>query len=269
MNPPATTTKPAEREEKSMREHKVPAVVEHHTSDGAFTGAVEETAVPGLVVSPRLRRQPFTDQWSFTGGWAVVHASSGYLIAGLDTGLGQAREAAELFGELGIDWTRSGEDVRANDSIGERVREVVDEVRQAVEEGRPVRTKATSWRPCPPGWEIVLRDSHGDEVTAFTEFTYADAEDNALELGNAHGLHDPSLRRSEVADITVQRAQDNGWELTCAQRDCLEALGNAAYGGPIRFDNRDLAAEMATAEGWRRIDHLRWLCPDCHPLYRN
>lgn len=266
MNPPATS--PVQKEGKPMRKHKVPAVIEHHTNSGFFVGVVEATAVPGLVVSPRLRQLPTTREWQFTGGWAVVHAGSGYLIAGsLDVGLGQAREAAELLGELGIDWTQRGEDIRDSGSIREQVGEVVDEVRQAVEEGRPVRAKASSWRRCPPGWEIVLRDAHSDEIEAFTEFTYADAEDSAVELGNAHGLYEPFLRRGLVADITVQRARDSEWELTCARRDCPEALGHAAYGGPIRFATRSLLAEMASAEGWQRLDQLRWLCPDCRPLY--
>lgn len=257
-----TYTNPSSRPE-------VPNRVLLQLGKNQVVGIVEPTSVPGLAVAPRLRRDIVTGQWLFTGQWGLIHVESGcqLFIGVTGCALGFVRDAAVILGKYGIDWTLSAAELRAQDGVRETVRAVGDEVDLAVQEGRPVCPKASSWRRCAPAWQVVLHDAQGDEIEAYADVTYVDAEDGAVELGNAHGLHDPSQRRGVVVDITVQRGVDSEWELTCAHPDCPEVLAYHDPSGPVRLANRAHLAEMAAADEWRRIDERRWLCPACHPLY--
>ncbi|TDD01283.1 hypothetical protein E1181_25600 [Saccharopolyspora terrae] len=249
---------------------EVPNRIPLQLGKNQVVGIVEPTPVPGLAVAPRLRRDIVTGQWRFTGQWGLVHVASGcQVFSGVTGGApGHVRDAAVILGEYGIDWTLPAAELRDQYGVRETVRAVACELERAVEDGRPVCPKVSSWRRCTPAWQVVLRDAEGNEVEAYADVTYADAEDVAVELGVAHGLHDPSQRRGAVVDITVQRGVDSEWELACAHRDCPEVLAYFDPVGPVRLANRALLEEMATADEWRRIDERRWLCPDCHPLYQ-
>ncbi|MBQ0924604.1 hypothetical protein [Saccharopolyspora endophytica] len=249
---------------------EVPDRIPLQLGKNQIVGIVEPTPVPGLVVAPRVGRDIVTGQWRFTGQWGLFHVASGCEVFSGPTGgaPGHVRDAAVFLGKYGIDWTLPTAELCDQYGFWETVRAVATELAMAVHEGRPLCPKESSWRCCKPAWQVVLRDIHGDEVEVYTDLTYAEAEDVAVELGMAHGLHDPSQPRGVVVEVTVERGADSEWELICAHPACPEVLAYDDPIGPVRLADRAVLEEMATADEWRQIDARRWLCPYCHPLYQ-
>lgn len=210
----------------------------------------EATAAPGLVIVPEMTRRMLLPVWRFTGEWQLRHASSGLrVMPPVDgAGLGHVRDAAALLGEDGFDWTLPVEHIAASGSpYRERSVDIHRRMRSAAAHGCPLRTTATSWRVCPPLWDVVGPD--GSEA-AFDRYEHAA----------------DFLTRCQIPGCIV-RDEHPAWQLHCSWTECHEALIDGEYELTLRVPDRAVLTEQAHEAGWRRLDERRWLCRDCSPLF--
>lgn len=248
-----------------------PMVIEHCMDRGPVTGIVEPTSVPGLVVAPRVERTLGGSQWRFTGRWSVVHAASGKLVfRAPDASLGQARELAEMLGEYDLDWTRTGQEIVDDDAARKAADEVARLAYDALEQGRPIRLVASSWRQCPPPWLVTALNREQEVLDGYFCSNYPDAERMAIELAGDLKLDVATADKPWLIagwDVTVSRSEEPVWELGCAVEGCPEVLVDGEYDGPVRHTGRAWLSEIATADYWLALDERRWLCPECRDLY--
>ncbi|MGW1678542.1 hypothetical protein [Saccharopolyspora sp. NPDC002376] len=239
-----------------------PTVIDHLFGPLAtpVPGPVEASSAAGLVVAPRISREPGEGQWCFTGEWQVVHAASGHVVAWLiDAGLGHAREAADILGRGRTDWTQPAELLRTDPLALDAVESLREQTTPAILEHRPVLLHDTSWRQIPPPWSVAMVDTAGDFFDGSCCWTYAQAERLALQLGNLYvGDTDESF------DLTISRLSDPFWELHCARRGCDEVLCDDF---PEISPHREEVASSAESDNWRQLDNRRWLCTACSRLF--
>ncbi|MCA1194165.1 hypothetical protein [Saccharopolyspora sp. 6V] len=236
------------------------AVIEQHLRGPRASAAVtapvvgEPTAADGLVVCPHLTQLQPDAAWTYSGEWTVRHRLSGRSPAAHvpGSGLGHARDLAALLGDLDVDWTQAADELPVSDpQIGAAVRGVVDRVRDAVRDARPVRLRPSSWVEVPPPYWLAAGVEPGDGCF-YPQ--WGDAAD-ALAAG---------ARREAV----VRRDTAAWWDLRCAAADCTEHLAEDEYeSGPM--DSRAALADLARDTGWHALDHdhRQWLCPACHVAF--
>jgi len=214
---------------------------------------VELTRTPGLVVAPRFTRD-VTGAWTFTGAWQVAHARSGMAVsAAFTAGLGHARDAAALLGELELDWTRPCDELRLTEPevrralIAQHAR-----LRAAVGDERPVYLTSSSFRQTPPLYLVYDADAGPG---------WSDAE-VAVESWNAAADH---LEAIDWPDAVIVRDEQPWWLMHCATKACQQPLHDD---GPAWEPMRHLLTDTAAELGWRRLDQRRWLCARCSHDFR-
>lgn len=208
------------------------------------TTVAEATGTPGLVITPRLRKQ-YPGRWAFTGEWNVWHQPSGHIaITAFGANLGHARDLAALLGELAVDWTQPFDRLPLR---GLRASAAVNDIRErlerAVADDCPLRTTQSSWGQVPPEYWVGTADEPDEFFASFDH-----AAEYVLE---AQPFYDPD-------ELIVGRCASPSWHLYCASDECLTPLTDE-YPVLHRAD----AADLARDEGWRRLDFSRWLCRTC------
>lgn len=216
------------------------------------TTTAEASASPGLAIVPCLRGD-WLSPGQFTGTWEVRHVATGCtVIPCCGLGLGNARDAAALLGDLGVDWTQPREAViEACRSLP--LHELFVQVNQAVKGAYPVRM-CSSWHQVERGWFVY--DTTADDVVAGLFDDAADAEEAFRHL----------ISIGQSAGCVIRREDREPWSLRCAWVDCPELLG-----ADERLSHPDPAGvvEFAHGDGWRQVTGQHWLCPTCSHLFAN
>ncbi|WP_433868452.1 hypothetical protein [Saccharopolyspora sp. CA-218241] len=241
--------------------HTRPAATASNGSDPVVT--VVEHAIPGLGISPQLRKDLADGAWRFTGGWNLVHTGSGRCVLPLFTpvNLGPLREAAALLAHF--DWTLPAEVLRATPGLQEEAYALGTRVTAAAAYGCPLNTTETSWMVQPPSWHVTLTDLTGEPVGGVFCSNYGDAEATAVELGSYEGLG------GAFADITISRENDHEWRLRCCRYDCGVVLESDEGVAQVSTADRDQLVVYAADLGWRQLDDRRLLCPACSTAYQS
>lgn len=209
----------------------------------------EASSTAGLAIAPCLAR--CGTRLQFTGAWELRHVASGRRVVRCRRmGLGQARDAAGMLGELDVDWTQPRETVVEACPILPR-NDIFRQVEQASKEERPARMHS-SWQQLNRGW--FLYDTDGDDVVAGCFDDVADAEKELRYLTSI----------GQSADCVIRREDREPWSLRCTWVDCPEPLG-----GDERLSHPDPAGvvEFADGDGWRQVTAEHWLCPTCSHLF--
>jgi len=79
-----------------------------------WTTGAETTPVAGLAIVPAFhttRDDPA--EADYTGGWSVLHLASGKTVTSPVPDVAQARELARRLGTVPIDWTATGQAIKA------------------------------------------------------------------------------------------------------------------------------------------------------------
>lgn len=231
------------------------APLSRHDADNARVTMTGETAsTPGLAIVPALGRL-IENQWHFTGAWAIRHATSGLIVplwGNQGLGLGHARDAVALLGQLRIDWTQPRETVLgAYRNDYDSFNQINALLHEAVEGQRPARM-CSSWEQLPRHWFLYL--THVDDVVEALFDSRAAAEEQLRYLDSI----------GESQGCVIRQEDSEPWALRCASTDCRDPLSEDE-----RVSHPDPAGvtDVASAEGWRRIDEQHWLCPPCSYLF--
>lgn len=227
------------------------SLVAPHRQRIEVTTTGEASAIPGLAIVPCLNGG-WPSPAQFTGGWEVRHVASGFAATRHDLGLGHARDAAALLGELDVDWTQPREVAEAVvEASRDRVYDIFDQIEDATEQARPARMHS-SWEQLECGWFIY--DTTAEDVVAGCFDDVADAEKELRYL----------TRIGQHAGCVIRREDREPWALRCAWVDCRGPLG-----ADERLSHPDPAGvtEFAEGDGWRRLDAQHWLCPHCSYLF--
>ncbi|WP_146060265.1 hypothetical protein [Amycolatopsis sp. CA-128772] len=256
MTPPqertdARPTTPLPSQDTSVR------VLELAISGGLLPVLAQDTAIPGVVLTPHVTGKPLR----FTGDWVLTHAASGMQLT-LPGCHAHMIEAIEwLARRAGLDWNRPLEAVRADDALKIAHGELNLALWRAREEREPLVTARGSWVVWPPRWRIRYRG----RVSAATYDSWDDAARRA-----AYALTEPdeALHLHPDAEI-VRDTRPPGWGLRCASIHCHDShfLADWADGcGPVMGPRAQLAADAAE-EGWRDCGAGTWTCPECSRRY--
>lgn len=208
-----------------------------------------ESSTPGLAIVPRLG-DAGAGEWQFTGSWEIRHVGSGLVvpvtIAG-HLGLGHARDALVLLGQLPIDWNQP---VSAHAEVSVQINQVAAAVAAALDESRPALL-GSSWERLPREW--FLYNASLDDVDGSFE-SYAEAEQCLGYL----------MRIGESEGWVIRREEAEPWGLRCASTGCRSPLD---VDGRVSHPAPEGLAEIAGGEGWRRLDEQHWICPRCSYQY--